>query len=115
MCFFFKLAASIFYTNPMTFNVDSIHHPWHKNPIHIQVLFLLYLGRFQLITVQLLEQCLACQCHVSVTSTNQKQEVVGLIATLSTMVEEKLILTVTNNPVIYDLNTWKGYHDQYLK
>jgi len=43
------------------------------------------------------------------------EEGAGLtISTLSTMVEDKLMLAVTDNPVIYDLSV-KSYHDLYKK
>lgn len=51
----------------------------------------------------------------ALTPTNQNQEGVGLmIATLPTLVEEKLIMAVIDNSVNYAL-TLNGYHKQYLK
>lgn len=43
------------------------------------------------------------QCHFSLTDQSNQEEVGRMISTLSTMPEEKLILAVTDNPVLYDL------------
>lgn len=45
---------------------------------------------------------------------SQNQEGVGLTTATLLNVEEKLMLAVTDNPVIYNL-ALKGSHDQYLK
>lgn len=59
--------------------------------------------------------CADTVCYVSLSQTNQNQGGAGLTTwTLSIMAEERLILVVTDNPIIYDL-ILKAYHDQYKK